>query len=153
MLLIILVFSSCNDKTTLYINDKNTDPWPSYWEYECLPEGYLSLIDTDETLSSKLFSIVGGGTYYYKFKAEKPGEFTLCWVYYEHINWLRSDKSYAVDYVINDKLEIKQVGEKHPIYEFEKYDKHLFEQYVYQYSLDLEWVLNETNYEKSIDKL
>jgi hypothetical protein len=41
-------------------------------------------------------------------------------------------ESYAVDYTINENLEIQQIGERRPIYDIEKYDKLLFEQYVDQ---------------------
>jgi hypothetical protein len=134
VLLIIIAFSSCNenDKSTITFYQSTAGSMPSSWEYECFPEGHISLIRADETLSSKLFSFVGGGTNYYKFKAEKPGEFILCWVRYDNLYWISEDNSYVVDYVINENLEIEQVGEQRSIYEIEKYDKLLFEQYVDQ---------------------
>jgi hypothetical protein len=145
VLLIIIVFSSCNenDKSTITFYQTTAGSMPSRWEYEYSPNGYIRLIKMDETLSSKIFSVVGGGTYFYEFKAITNGEFSICWAYYEHIDWLRMDKSYVADYVINENLEIKQVGEQRPIYEIEKYDKYLFEQFSNEYELHLDWVLDD----------
>jgi hypothetical protein len=145
VLLTIFTFSGCtdNDKSTITFTHSAVGSMPSHWEYEYFPNGYIYLIKMDETLSSKIFSIVGGGIYYYKFKAITNGEFSICWVYYELGDWLQMDKSYVADFVINEDFEIQQVGEKRPIYEVEKYDRYLFEQFTNQYKLHIDHVLDD----------
>jgi hypothetical protein len=147
VLLISFTFSSCDGKSTITFTQSTSGSIPARWEYEYIPDGYISLIKMDETLSSKIYSKIfsgfsgSGRSYYYKFKSEKPGEVTLCWVRYEPINWINIHESYAVDYTINEDLEILQVGEKRPIYEIEKYDKLLFEQFSDESHLSLDWAL------------
>jgi hypothetical protein len=144
LLFIIFATSSCknDDKTTIYII-KSTGTIPTRWEYECLPEGYISLIETGETLSSKISFLAPGRSQYYKFKAEKSGEFTMYWVCYENIDWLLMDESYVVDYVINENLEIQQVGMKRPIYEIEKFDRELISRFTKGFSQRIEWALDD----------
>jgi hypothetical protein len=149
LLFVVLGFSSCNENDKSIICTIKYIGSSEYWEYECLPEGYVSFVEKEQPLSSKIHSIIYaaysgiGRSYYYKFKAEKPGEFSLCWVSYDPPVWIDKDNSYVVDYVINENLEIEQVGEQRPIYEIEKYDKLLFEQFSGKHDLHLEWVLGD----------
>jgi hypothetical protein len=149
LVFVVLSFTGCTDNDKSVINTIQHKAAGVKWEYECLPEGYISFVDTDETLSSKIHSKIyaaysgTGSSYYYKFKAEKPGAFTLCWVCYNPPIWINMYESYAVDYTINENLEIQQVGEQRPIYEVEKYDKYLFEQFSNQYELHIEQMLDD----------
>jgi hypothetical protein len=140
VLLITLTFASCGDKSTITFT-QSIDVVPGSWQYDFLPEGHINLLKTGETLSSKISFMAPGKIDYYKFKAEKPGKFTMCWVYYELDYWIMMYDSYAVDYSINDKLEIQQIGDKYPIYEIEKYEKLLFEQFSDESHLSLDWAL------------
>jgi hypothetical protein len=89
------------------------------------------------------FSYVSNTHYYWAFYPIKPGEFTICALSTDGGEWILIDESYAEDYIIDDNLEIHLVGNKRPIYEIEKYDKLLFEQFSGDSSLHLNWVLDD----------
>jgi hypothetical protein len=143
-ILIICVIPGCGkaDKTLLYF-EKSVDIAGGVWEYEYFPDELVSLVDTNHTLFNKKLIVLNSNETYWEFKAIKPGRFTFCWVYYDPGLWLNTEKSYAEDYIIDDNLEIHSVGNYRPIYEIEKYDKMLFEQYVDQYSRHLEWEIRD----------
>jgi hypothetical protein len=124
-----------NDKTILYISGKPQRG--DYWEIECIPEDFVELLD------EKYKSPFTYARQYWEFKAIKPGEFTLAYLsYYDTSYWIIPEGSFLEDYIVDENLEIHLKGCR-PIYENEKYDKILFEHYVEQYNLHLEWELKD----------
>jgi hypothetical protein len=138
------VFSGCGkaDKSLLYF-EKSIDIAGGVWEYDYFPEELITLVDTDYTLYNKKLIVLNSNETFWEFKAVKPGKFTFCWVYYNPGLWLNPEKSYAEDYLVDENLEIHSAGNYRPIYEIEKYDMLLFEQYIDEFRRHLYWDFEE----------
>jgi hypothetical protein len=124
------------DKTILYISGKPETG--DNWEIECIPEGFVELLD------EKYKSIFTSARRYWEFKAIKPGEFTLAYLsYYDIGDWIIAEDCYLEDYTVDENLEIHFKG-KRPIYENEKYDRMLFEQFTDEDTyLHIDWELDD----------
>jgi hypothetical protein len=117
------------DETILYVTQFCITGY--YWEYECEPDDYIQLIEKGYESKTIINMLSPALTEYWKFKTIKQGEFTLYFLKYHIGDWLIADESYAEDYIVDENLEIHFEG-KRPIYEYEKYDRILFEQFVNQ---------------------
>jgi hypothetical protein len=114
------VFSSCGSANNIIYFERPTHSI-STWEYDCIPSGNITLIEETDIILSN---------HKWKFKSVKPGEFTLCWINY-NAAWINVDTSFATDYYVDENLEIHYIRQR-KIYEIEKYDRLLFEQYTDQ---------------------
>jgi hypothetical protein len=113
------------EKEQIHTNDK--------WEIE-LSNNDCVVLQNSGPVPTKIlfFNIVTNSKNFWEFKSVDPGEFTVFNLHYHPGGmWLDYENSYAEDYYVDETLEIHSNGKK-PIYEVEKYDRYLFEQYVDQ---------------------
>jgi hypothetical protein len=112
------------------------------WDYECIPED-LVICKTGNVEVETAFVHTISDKKYLRIYPVKPGKFTLCILDYDMGSFLIIEDSYAEDFVITDNLTIYSQG-KRPIYEIEKYDKILFEQFTDDDSyLHIGWKLED----------
>jgi ribosomal protein S8E len=60
---------------------------------------------------------------------------------YTGLEILEMDESYAEDFIIDEELRIRSLGNVRPIYEIEKYDRKLISQFSTGFSQRIEWAL------------
>jgi hypothetical protein len=124
------------EKEQIRTNDK--------WEIE-LSNNDCVVLQNSGSVPTKIlfFNIVTNSKNFWEFKSVASGEFTVLNLnYHPGGMWLDYENSYAEDYYVDESLKIHSNGKK-PIYEVEKYDKYLFEQFSNEYDLHIDWALDD----------
>jgi hypothetical protein len=163
VLFIITSIASCKfervevekDKNILYITHEALNYF-DYWKVEISSNSCVELLSNGgvEYTYGNIDIENHIGEEAWKFKAVKSGEFTIFNLHYTEDGWLDPDSSNAEDYFVDENLEIRYIGNIRPIYENEKYDRILFQQYFDQAALHIDWELNDypnVNYSATSD--
>jgi hypothetical protein len=77
-----------------------------------------------------------------KFKPLQSGEIMIFCIEHND-NFLNIITSYAMKYTIDIDLSVIEISDKIPIYEFEKYDRYLFNQFSDDSYLHIDWETND----------